>query len=95
MYTVPRYSGYTSGRAPLELGIPFVEHYIFISWKKKFFASSFYFTLSLITMAVLTDEQLSNLKLYKYSSIDKSFLTKYVLRHYWDVCIELFPLNMA
>lgn len=46
-------------------------------------------------MAVLTDEQLSNLKLYKYSSIDKSFLTKYVLRHYWDVCIELFPLNMA
>ncbi|KAF1796876.1 hypothetical protein V8B55DRAFT_1451962 [Mucor lusitanicus] len=46
-------------------------------------------------MAVLTDEQLANLKLYKYSSIDKSFLTKYVLRHYWDVCIKLFPLNMA
>lgn len=65
--------------------------------KKVFCPSSFSRLLqsSIITMAVLTDEQLANLKLYKYSSIDKSFLTKYVLRHYWDVCIKLFPLNMA
>ncbi|KAI9482914.1 MAG: hypothetical protein EXX96DRAFT_556096 [Benjaminiella poitrasii] len=45
--------------------------------------------------SVLTDEQLSNLKLYKYSSVDKSFLSRYILRHYWDLAIKFFPLNMA
>ncbi|KAI8975737.1 hypothetical protein BDF20DRAFT_906884 [Mycotypha africana] len=44
---------------------------------------------------VLTEEQLANLKLYRYSSIDRSFLTRYVLRHYWDLAIKVFPLNMA
>ncbi|KAI9261908.1 hypothetical protein EDC94DRAFT_519308 [Helicostylum pulchrum] len=48
-----------------------------------------------MTSSVLTDQQLDNLKLYKYSSIDRSLLTKYVLRHYWDVAVKLFPLNMA
>ncbi|KAI7907251.1 uncharacterized protein BX663DRAFT_495315 [Cokeromyces recurvatus] len=44
---------------------------------------------------VLTDKQLSNLKLYKYASVDKSFLSRYILRHYWDLAIKFFPLNMA
>lgn len=45
--------------------------------------------------SVLTEEQLDNLRLYRYSCVDKSFLTNYVLRHYWDQAIKLFPLNMA
>jgi ethanolaminephosphotransferase len=44
---------------------------------------------------VLTGEQLDNLKLYKYASVDKSFLSHYVLRHYWNLAVEFFPLNMA
>ncbi|KAI7890012.1 uncharacterized protein EV154DRAFT_264066 [Mucor mucedo] len=45
--------------------------------------------------SVLSDQQLDNLKLYKYSSIDRSLLSKYVLRHYWDLSVKFFPLNMA
>ncbi|KAI9248050.1 CDP-alcohol phosphatidyltransferase-domain-containing protein [Phascolomyces articulosus] len=43
----------------------------------------------------LSKEKLSNLKYYKYSSIDRSLLSRYVLRHYWDWAIGLFPMNMA
>ncbi|KAF8583892.1 Choline/ethanolaminephosphotransferase [Ramaria rubella] len=38
---------------------------------------------------------LQNLKLYRYSAVDKSPLTKYVLRHYWDFAVTLFPMSMA
>ncbi|KAI8875899.1 Choline/ethanolaminephosphotransferase [Backusella circina FSU 941] len=44
---------------------------------------------------ILSQEQLSNLKLYKYASVDKSYLSRYILRHYWDWAIEYFPINMA
>lgn len=43
----------------------------------------------------LKEEQLENLKLYKYSAVDKSFTTKFFLKHYWNWTIELFPLWMA
>ncbi|KAG2171947.1 hypothetical protein INT43_001423 [Umbelopsis isabellina] len=43
----------------------------------------------------LDDKQLSNLRYYKYASVDKSPVSKYVLRHYWDWAIKLFPLWIA
>ncbi|PVV04209.1 hypothetical protein BB560_001288 [Smittium megazygosporum] len=43
----------------------------------------------------VSEKSLKNLKLYKYSAVDKSFLTKYVLRHYWEWAVTLFPLWMA
>ncbi|KAI7863389.1 CDP-alcohol phosphatidyltransferase-domain-containing protein [Spinellus fusiger] len=46
-------------------------------------------------MDFLTEQQLANLKLYKYAAIDRSFTTKYILRHYWDAVIRLFPLWIA
>ncbi|CAM0139314.1 unnamed protein product [Umbelopsis sp. WA50703] len=39
--------------------------------------------------------QLENLKLYRYSAVDKSYTSRFVLRHYWNWAIELFPLWMA
>ena len=30
----------------------------------------------------LSEDALANLKLYKYSSVDKSFTSRYVLKHY-------------
>ncbi|KAH8555120.1 CDP-alcohol phosphatidyltransferase-domain-containing protein [Umbelopsis sp. PMI_123] len=44
---------------------------------------------------ILSDEQLSNLRYYKYQAVDKSPVSKYVLRHYWDWAIKLFPLWIA
>ncbi|KAI8048966.1 hypothetical protein BDF22DRAFT_700475 [Syncephalis plumigaleata] len=38
---------------------------------------------------------LENLKYYKYGAVDKSYVTKYVLRHYWEWATTLFPLWMA
>ncbi|KAI8065955.1 CDP-alcohol phosphatidyltransferase-domain-containing protein [Gongronella butleri] len=40
-------------------------------------------------------ESLENLRYYKYAAVDKSYLTKYVLRHYWNWAIELFPMWIA
>ncbi|KAI9023573.1 hypothetical protein CLU79DRAFT_749167 [Phycomyces nitens] len=42
-----------------------------------------------------TQEQLENLRLYKYAAEDKSFVTKYILRPYWDWAITLFPTWIA
>ncbi|CAO3591400.1 unnamed protein product [Absidia cylindrospora] len=50
---------------------------------------------SLFSSDFLTQEQLQNLKYYKYAAVDKSFTTKYILRHYWNAAIELFPMWMA
>ncbi|KAI9301069.1 CDP-alcohol phosphatidyltransferase-domain-containing protein [Cunninghamella echinulata] len=50
---------------------------------------------SLLSPEFLTNEQLDNLKLYKYAAVDKSFSTKYLLRHYWNIAIEFFPLWIA
>ncbi|RKP12839.1 CDP-alcohol phosphatidyltransferase-domain-containing protein, partial [Piptocephalis cylindrospora] len=43
----------------------------------------------------VTDEALENLKYYKYAAVDKSYLTHYVLRHYWNWAVNLFPRWMA
>ncbi|RHZ61702.1 hypothetical protein Glove_346g63 [Diversispora epigaea] len=52
-------------------------------------------------MAIFTDsdytgeEGLKNLKHYKYSAIDKSPISNYVLKPYWNWAIGLFPMWMA
>ncbi|RKP05043.1 CDP-alcohol phosphatidyltransferase-domain-containing protein [Thamnocephalis sphaerospora] len=46
-------------------------------------------------MAYVTEEQLQNLSQYKYSSVDKSPVSKYILQPYWTRLVELFPLWMA
>ena len=38
---------------------------------------------------------LDNLKLYKYGAVDKSPLTKYIMKPYWDWAVTLFPMWMA
>ncbi|CAE6488329.1 unnamed protein product [Rhizoctonia solani] len=43
----------------------------------------------------LTKESLDNLRFYRYSGIDKSPITKYALRHWWDHAATYFPSWMA
>ncbi|KAI5284593.1 hypothetical protein KEM54_001210 [Ascosphaera aggregata] len=43
----------------------------------------------------LSDEVLIHLKSYKYSSVDKSPISYYILRHYWNAFVELLPMWMA
>ncbi|DAA77618.1 TPA_exp: Uncharacterized protein A8136_6164 [Trichophyton benhamiae CBS 112371] len=43
----------------------------------------------------LTDETLAPLKSYKYSSVDKSYISRYILKHYWNAFVELLPLWIA
>jgi ethanolaminephosphotransferase len=43
----------------------------------------------------ISEEALENLKYYKYASIDKSLISKYILRPYWEWMTTLFPLWMA
>ncbi|GAB7354715.1 hypothetical protein MBLNU459_g5131t1 [Dothideomycetes sp. NU459] len=43
----------------------------------------------------LSEDVLVHLKSYKYSSVDKSPISKYVLKHYWNFCVELLPLWLA
>ncbi|KAI9489985.1 CDP-alcohol phosphatidyltransferase-domain-containing protein [Zychaea mexicana] len=43
----------------------------------------------------LTPEKLANLKYYKYNAVDKSLLSRYLLRHYWDWASDFFPKSMA
>ncbi|KAI9713762.1 MAG: hypothetical protein M1828_001356 [Chrysothrix sp. TS-e1954] len=43
----------------------------------------------------ISDEALEHLKSYKYSSVDKSYLSRYVLKHYWNAFVELLPLWLA
>ncbi|EIE81052.1 hypothetical protein G6F46_005380 [Rhizopus delemar] len=43
----------------------------------------------------LSQDQLNALHLYKYSAVDRSFTTKYILSHYWNWCLQFFPINMA
>ncbi|CAN3355963.1 choline/ethanolaminephosphotransferase 1 [Diutina catenulata] len=40
-------------------------------------------------------DKLENLKLYKYSSVDHSIITKYVLKSWWNNFVKIFPLSMA
>ena len=43
----------------------------------------------------LSEDALRHLKAYKYSSVDKSYLSRYILRHYWNGFVELLPLWLA
>jgi ethanolaminephosphotransferase len=43
-------------------------------------------------MPVIEKKLLKNLKKYKYSGVDKSLLSKYVLQPYWTRLVEFFPL---
>ncbi|PIA19315.1 sn-1,2-diacylglycerol cholinephosphotransferase [Coemansia reversa NRRL 1564] len=43
----------------------------------------------------VSEDALKNLRNYKYSAVDKSFLTKYLYRHYWEWAVTLFPRWMA
>ncbi|CAE6433034.1 unnamed protein product [Rhizoctonia solani] len=43
----------------------------------------------------LSKEALDNLRFYRYSAVDKSPITKYVLRHWWDHAATYFPTWMA
>jgi ethanolaminephosphotransferase len=43
----------------------------------------------------LSESALHNLKSYKYSSVDKSYLSYYILRHYWNGFVKLLPLWLA
>ncbi|CAJ0746532.1 23276_t:CDS:2 [Entrophospora sp. SA101] len=49
----------------------------------------------LIESDYIGEVALSNLKYYKYSAIDKSPTSNYILKPYWNWAIELFPLWMA
>ncbi|KAF9972332.1 hypothetical protein BGZ73_004569 [Actinomortierella ambigua] len=43
----------------------------------------------------VSDAGLANLRLYKYGCVDKSPVTKYILSHYWNWAVTLFPMWMA
>lgn len=43
----------------------------------------------------LAPGRLANHKLYKYNAIDRSFFSRYLLRHYWDWAHQWFPSSMA
>ncbi|KAG0168847.1 hypothetical protein DFQ30_004239 [Apophysomyces sp. BC1015] len=42
-----------------------------------------------------TQAQLENLRYYKYAAEDKSFVSRYILRHYWNWAVTLFPTWIA
>ncbi|EJD53207.1 Choline/ethanolaminephosphotransferase [Auricularia subglabra TFB-10046 SS5] len=44
---------------------------------------------------LLAPPLIKNLKFYKYSAVDKSPTTKYVLRHWWDLATKCFPMWIA
>ncbi|KAF4552591.1 Choline/ethanolaminephosphotransferase-like protein [Elsinoe fawcettii] len=43
----------------------------------------------------ISEDALVHLKSYKYSSVDKSFISRYILKHYWNGFVELLPLWLA
>ncbi|PNS20876.1 hypothetical protein CAC42_2807 [Sphaceloma murrayae] len=43
----------------------------------------------------ISEDALIHLKSYKYSSVDKSFISRYILKHYWNAFVELLPLWLA
>ena len=47
-------------------------------------------------MVYVRQEYLPNLKLYKYSAVDRSLTSKYILKPFYNnVVIKCFPLSMA
>ncbi|KAJ1975036.1 hypothetical protein H4R35_003333 [Dimargaris xerosporica] len=43
----------------------------------------------------IAESDLAKLHKYKYCGIDKSLLSRYVLQHYWNGLVKLFPLWLA
>ncbi|KAF2662862.1 ethanolaminephosphotransferase 1 [Lophiostoma macrostomum CBS 122681] len=43
----------------------------------------------------VSEEALQQLKFYKYSSVDQSLISRYILKHYWNGFVELLPLWLA
>jgi ethanolaminephosphotransferase len=43
----------------------------------------------------VSDDALIHLKSYKYSAVDKSPISHYILRPYWNAFVELLPLWLA
>lgn len=43
----------------------------------------------------VSEDALVHLKSYKYSSVDKSLISRYILKHYWNGFVELLPLWIA
>ncbi|CAJ2500068.1 Uu.00g029210.m01.CDS01 [Anthostomella pinea] len=43
----------------------------------------------------ISDDALIHLRSYKYSAVDKSPVSQYILRPYWNACVELLPLWLA
>ncbi|KAK7545683.1 ethanolaminephosphotransferase 1 [Phyllosticta paracitricarpa] len=43
----------------------------------------------------VSEEALAHLKTYKYSSVDKSYVSRYILKHYWNAFVEILPLWLA
>ncbi|KAL7771123.1 hypothetical protein CFE70_001065 [Pyrenophora teres f. teres 0-1] len=43
----------------------------------------------------VSEDALQHLRTYKYSSVDKSFISRYILKHYWNGFVELLPLWLA
>lgn len=43
----------------------------------------------------VSEEALAHFKTYKYSSVDKSYISRYILKHYWNASVELLPLWLA
>ncbi|KAF2099333.1 hypothetical protein NA57DRAFT_74834 [Rhizodiscina lignyota] len=43
----------------------------------------------------ISEDALVHLKSYKYSSVDKSPVSYYILRHYWNWFVQLLPLWLA
>lgn len=47
-------------------------------------------------MVYIRMERLPKLREYKYSGVDHSLLSRYVLKPYWwSVVIDYFPMSMA
>ncbi|KAF2682879.1 ethanolaminephosphotransferase 1 [Lentithecium fluviatile CBS 122367] len=43
----------------------------------------------------VSEDALQQLKFYKYSSVDKSLISRYILKHYWNGFVELLPMWLA
>lgn len=43
----------------------------------------------------IPERNLQHLKRYKYNSVDRSFISRHLLRHYWTAAAQLMPLWLA
>lgn len=43
----------------------------------------------------LSPAALIHLRSYRYSSVDKSLISRHILQRYWSGCVQLLPLWLA